>query len=94
MASHRAGTAPDSQDIRAQDWDVPQNFMKIQAKAKVQITVETDAECWGEDCSIGQLYKQASESGITNVRNALQSSMKVRIIGEPKVIGIITEQQP
>lgn len=67
--------------------------MKIQAKARVQVTVEVDASLWGDDCTIGQLYKQAARDGIEAVRRACQTSPSVRILGEPKVIGIITEEQ-
>lgn len=64
--------------------------MKIRATARVQVTVEVDADAWGEDCSIGQLYKQAAESGVTKLHNMLKEQ-PYRIIGSPKVIGVITE---
>ena len=67
---------------------------KVQAKAKVQFVVEVDAGApWGPDCAIGQLYKQAAESA----RNTLFNNLKqgagnhLRIVGEPKILGIITE---
>lgn len=68
---------------------------QIQAKARVQITVEVDAGApWGEDCAIGQLYKQAAESARSNLINALKPGEhgRVTILGEPKVVGIITER--
>ena len=66
---------------------------QINAKARVQITVEVEASSWGEDCSIGQLYKQAAESARGTLIAALKPGEhgRVTIIGEPKVIGIITE---
>lgn len=67
----------------------------ITAKARVQITVEVDAGApWGDDCSIGQMYKQAKESARTNLLNALKPGAHgiVSIVGEPKVIGVITEK--
>ena len=67
----------------------------ITAKARVQITVEVDAGSpWGEDCSIGQMYKQAKESAQKNLLNALKPGTHgiVSIVGEPKVIGVITEK--
>jgi len=65
---------------------------KINAKARVQITVEVDASAWGDDCTIGQLYKQAAESGWATIYNTLtQAKVPHRIIGEPKVIGVLTE---
>lgn len=68
--------------------------MKITAKARVQITVEIQTESWGDDCSIGQLYKQAGESGKRILLNALKSESYGRIVqlGEPRVIGVITEK--
>ena len=69
---------------------------KIQAKARVQLTVEVDGGSpWGEECPIGQLYKQAAESARTNLLNALKPGEhgRVTIIGEPKVVGIITERE-
>jgi len=68
---------------------------KIQAIARVQIVVEVVLDQpWGEDCSIGQLYKQAAESGRTHLINALNQERYrgVRIFGEPKVIGVISER--
>ncbi len=68
---------------------------QIHAKARVQILVEVDAGSpWGDDCSIGQLYKQAAESGKNNLINSLKPGEhgRVIIIGDPKVIGIITER--
>lgn len=68
----------------------------IEARARVQIVVEVDASMWGEDCSIGQLYKQAAESGICALNAALKPGEhgRIRLIGEPKVIGVITEKKP
>jgi hypothetical protein len=66
---------------------------KINAKARVQITVEESVSSWGEDCAIGQLYKQAAESA----RDALLAMLKpdeqgrLVIVGEPKILGVITE---
>ena len=58
----------------------------------MQVTVEVDVDAWGEDCSIGQLYKQAAESGVAKLYNTLnKAECPHRIIGAPKVIGVITE---
>ena len=66
---------------------------QINAKARVQITVEVEASFGGEDRSIGQLYKQAAESARGTLIAALKPGEhgRVTIIGEPKVIGVITE---
>lgn len=66
---------------------------KILATAKVNVTIRVEASAWGGDCSVSQLYKQAGESAINQIQHACQlSKQKFTIIGEPKVIGIITEK--
>lgn len=70
---------------------------EIHAKARVQIIVEIDAGApWGEDCSIGQMYKQAAESAQNSLLNAFKTGspadIGLRLIGDPKVVGIITEK--
>ena len=61
----------------------------IRAVARIQVIVEVDASAWGSDCSIGQLYKQATDDAIQKV-----STFKdCRIVGNPKVIGVITEAE-
>lgn len=67
---------------------------RIQAKARVQMTVEVDAGApWGAECTIEQMYKQAADSARTNLINALKPGEhgRVSIVGEPKIIGILTE---
>ena len=65
---------------------------KIQASARVQITVEVHEAAWGGDCQISQLYKQAAEGGVAQLRKALiDAKLCHTIIGEPKVIGVMTE---
>jgi hypothetical protein len=67
---------------------------QISARARVQITIEVDAGVWGEDCAISQLHKQAAESGLANVQNALaKSQVQHAIIGEPRVVGVLTERE-
>ena len=64
------------------------------AKARVQVTLEVEAGSgWGEECTIGQLYKQAEESAMIAVNNAIgKSGINARVIGDAKVIGILTEK--
>ena len=66
---------------------------KINAKARVQLTVEVDANSpWGAECNIGQLYDQAGREAKERLVSALAKAFPAaRIIGEPRVIGIITE---
>jgi hypothetical protein len=68
---------------------------EIHAKARVQITLEVDAGSpWVDDCSIGQLYKQAADDGLRNLNNALKpgAASGMQVVGEPKVICIVTEK--
>jgi hypothetical protein len=66
---------------------------QVRAIARVQVTVEVEASAWGDDCSIGQLYKQAAESGLETVRNTLnKAGTPHRIVGEPKVLAVLTEK--
>lgn len=71
---------------------------KIKATAKVQVTIQVNSSAWGEDCPIGQLYRQAAEDAINQVVNLRhyrsgECGQPVIIVGEPKVIGIITERE-
>ena len=67
---------------------------RITGMARVQITVEVETSSWGEDCCIKQLYEQAAESGLANVTEVFaKAGKRVRIIGMPKVIGVITESE-
>jgi len=65
---------------------------RIKASARVQVTIEVHEAAWGGDCSIEQLYKQAAEGGVSKLRNILlKAECPHTIIGEPKVIGVLTE---
>lgn len=67
--------------------------MKLTAHARVQILVEVREAAWGGDCSIEQLYSQAAEGGVQKLAAVLREKLNGQfvIIGEPKVIGVITE---
>lgn len=67
--------------------------MRIRAKARVQVTIEVEASVWGDDCTIGQLYKQAASDGVTAVSKLLHQTSGATIVGHPNVIGIITEAE-
>jgi hypothetical protein len=65
--------------------------VKVQATARVQITIEIDCDSrWEEGCEIGQVFKQASESCITKLHNSLKLP-GYRIVSQ-KVLGILTEE--
>ena len=77
---------------------------KVRAKAIVVVTLEIPVgDVWGEDCPVGQVHKQALDSlrGIlfrTSIAGNKGTATKptlpagTRIIGEPKVKQIITEE--
>jgi hypothetical protein len=76
---------------------------RVHGSARVQLTVEIPLSGgWGDDCTIGQLNKQAAEEAIGALRrglvidgmkNALVTSpVAARVIGTPVVIGILTEE--
>jgi len=70
---------------------------KVTAKARVQIIVEIETSAWGGDCTLEQMYKQAAEDGLNKLRSLRyfhggEVKEPLLIIGEPKVIGIITEK--
>lgn len=70
--------------------------MKTITRARLQITVEVDAGApWGGDCTLQQLYEQAVDSAKASLFNALKTGEhgRVRIVGEPKIIGVITESE-
>ena len=68
---------------------------KIQGAARVQVTLEVALGQWGGECSIGQLHDQAGKEAVEKLTYAIQSigqqGQQVKIIGQPKVIGVITE---
>jgi hypothetical protein len=66
--------------------------LKIKAIARVQVTVEVEVSAWGGDCQIGQLFEQAKREGLDKVRS-LASKNSMTVVGEPKVIGVITQDE-
>ena len=66
---------------------------KARAKAKVRITVEVSVGAWGFDSDLQQVFDQAATSGKERVASVLHANTDIRMIGEPVVIGIITEQE-
>lgn len=65
---------------------------RITAGAKVQLVVELSAlGSWGHDCTIAQVHKQAAESAIGRLRNS--NLENARIIGEPIIISVSTEER-
>lgn len=67
---------------------------KIKAKARVKILLEISLpDVWGEDCSVGQVHKQAKDSAVNIVSQKIAASMKeMRMIGEVEVVCILVEE--
>lgn len=68
--------------------------MSIIATATVTLTIEIRADgCWADNTSIEQVHKQAKESAINILNrnvNATEGS-KIRIIGTPRIVSIMTD---
>ena len=69
--------------------------IRTRARAVVQLTIEIQADgVWGGECPIDQVYRQAKESVLTQVTSVLtQRKILPRLIGEPIVRQIITEEE-
>lgn len=62
--------------------------------AHVTLTVEVAVrDSWGEDCSISQVHRQASESAMGHLSKCLTDCKAVRIVGEAKVTAVIVERE-
>jgi len=66
----------------------------VTANVRVLVTIEiSNCGSWGDDCSIGQMKKQAADHAI-GVANMLTRETKVsgvKLVGEPKVKAIYVE---
>lgn len=67
---------------------------KVMARARVRILLEVDASSWGSDCQLDQVFAQAADSAVGQVRRALSvrgaPCPGIRIIGNPVVEAILT----
>lgn len=63
---------------------------RVRAIARVTVTLEiTTHDVWGPDCTVGQIKKQATEAAIGMVHRGIRDP---KIVGEPKVVGVLTEE--
>jgi hypothetical protein len=69
---------------------------KISASARVTLTIEVWlSQGWGEECQAKQIHEQAARDALEKTRNLIaknQSGDRIVIIGEPKVVAILTTQ--
>jgi hypothetical protein len=69
-----------------------EQMSKIQARARVQVMLEVEASLWGDDCTVGQVHKQAADDALATVRKIIEANKsKAVIVGTPKVTGVLTE---
>lgn len=70
----------------------PQGELVTKATARVQVTVEFQGcgGCWGQDCTVDQVYRQAASDALARVSRLI--GQEGRIVGEPKVIAVFAEE--
>ncbi len=71
--------------------------MKVQARARVQITVEVElSQPWDGAETVENVYKRAKEQAVEQLTAVLTGKLLnrplTRIIGEADVLGILTEE--
>jgi hypothetical protein len=64
--------------------------MKVVAKARVQLTVETVVGSWGADCHLTQVFHQSKQDAIAAIEKELPRGW--RVVGEPQVTAILTDE--
>jgi hypothetical protein len=61
------------------------------AHARATFTIEvSNIGSWGHECQLAQIYKQATESAVGKIRNALAPT-DVRIVGDIKITAILID---
>ena len=68
----------------------PQKLAKAVAVVELEIDVDST---WGEDCTVGQVYKQAEDEarGLLNQAfAAIKATHHVRMRGKPKITAVLT----
>ena len=75
---------------------------KCSAHAVVTVTLEVDVgSAWGDDCSVGQVHKQAEDEALNSIRFVFQEANKhtphctrgIRVAGVPKVIAVVNTRE-
>ncbi len=79
----------------------------LQARATVQVTLEidTDGGGWGKDCTVDQVFRQASASAVGRLRQLLEgttttrtgckvSTQGIRVVGTPKICAVMMDDRP
>jgi hypothetical protein len=67
---------------------------RITAKAIIRVTVEIRADSlWGADTTIDQIHRQALDDVLGKIRNGQNVTAEMKLVSEPQVISIITEEK-
>lgn len=75
--------------------------MSQSTTTRVQVTVEViDLQPWEADCKVGTIYMRAKKHALQQVDNAIRGgeikfdrSGSMRIVGEPRVSLVMTEDE-
>lgn len=67
--------------------------MKVRAIARVAVTVELVGAggTWGGDCPLEQVHRQAAQDALLTLSSLIQKH-GWHVVGEPKVVAILTEE--
>lgn len=67
--------------------------------ATVQLTLEINVgDSWGGDCAMDQVYKQARDSAVGMINEALGASKerlqnRIKIVGTPSISAVVVERK-
>jgi hypothetical protein len=70
--------------------------MSVTATATVTLTIEVKADgCWGDGSDIAQVHRQARESAVQILNRCVNPTdrNKIKIIGTPKIVNVITTNE-
>lgn len=72
----------------------------MKTTTRVQVVVEViGVQPWGEETTTGKIYKRAKDHALLQIQSAIHGDMKIdrsghlRIIGEPSVSLVMTEEK-
>jgi hypothetical protein len=64
------------------------------AVARVRVVVEVPASSWGSDCSVQQVFDQASREASARIAKLIQEHLPgARVIGEPEVTAVMARRE-
>jgi len=63
------------------------------AKVVVTLEIHNTGGHWDDECSIGQIKKQAKDSAVQEIRRMIQEQAKIYLVGEPRVTVILIDDE-